>query len=162
MRFGPQAARGTEEDAALSAIDDFCNGLAEHKFDYVDNRDVLWRTLAKITERMAMQRVRSGRWKEVSIEDLLPGSSFGDNRGGRLAFVEPTSEYKAIVEMIMTELIEKLENPLWRQAVLLRLEDYSVAEIAARLGKSRATVFVWFRAIRKSWEEHLEGCELLD
>src|SRR5690348_4467330 len=51
VRFGPIAARGTEEDAALSAIDAFCNGIAEGKFPYVDSREVLWATLAKITER---------------------------------------------------------------------------------------------------------------
>jgi transposase len=62
----------------------------------------------------------------------------------------------------MAELIEKLENPLWRQAVLLRLDDYSVAEIAARLGKSRGIVYVWFRTIEAIWEEHLEGRTFLD
>ena len=160
VRFGPMAARGTEEDAALSAINDFCNGIAEGKFSYVDGREVLWGTLAKITERKAMQRVR--RWtKEVSFEDLPPGSSSGDDGAGQLAIVEPTDEYKGLVNLVLAELIEKLENPLWRQAVLLRLEEYTVPEIAARLGKCREAVYVWFRAIREIWEEHLDGRTLL-
>jgi hypothetical protein len=161
VRFGPLAARGTEEDAALSAIDVFCNGIAEGKFSYVENRETLWGTLAKITERKAMQRVR--RWKrEVTFEDLPPGSSSGGDGAGGLAIVEPTAEYKDLVNMILAELIEKLENPLWRQAVLLVLEGYTVPEIAARLGKSRGIVYVWFRAIRQIWEEHLEGRTFLD
>ena len=63
---------------------------------------------------------------------------------------------------MLAELIEKLANPLWRQAVLMLLEGYTVPEIAARLGKCRETVYVWFRAIREIWEEHLEGRTLLD
>jgi hypothetical protein len=59
VRFG-----GTEEDAALSAIDAFCNGIAEGKFSYVENREILWGTLAKITERKAMQQVRGRRFKQ--------------------------------------------------------------------------------------------------
>ena len=161
VRFGPLAARGTEEDAALSAIDAFCNGIAEGKFPYVDGREVLWSTLAKITERKAMQRVR--RWKkEVSFEDLPPGSLSGDDGGGPIAVVVATSEYRDIVRLTLAELIEKLENPLWRQAVLLHLEGHTVPEIAARLGKCREAVYVWFRAIRKIWEEDLGGGRLLD
>jgi hypothetical protein len=161
VRFGPIAARGTEEDAALSAIDSFCNGIAEGKFPYVDGREVLWATLAKITERKAMQRVR--RWrKEVLFEDLPPALSSGNDGAGALAIIEPTSEYKGLVNLILAELIETLENPLWQQAVLLLLEGYTVPEIAARLGKSREAVYVWFRAIRTIWEERLEGRKILD
>jgi DNA-directed RNA polymerase specialized sigma24 family protein len=127
----------------------------------VDGREVLWGTLAKIVERKAMQRVR--RWKkEVSLEDLPLGSLSGDYGAGQLAIVEPTPEYQGLVNLVLAELIEKLEKPLWRQAVLLLLEGYTVPEIAARLGKSREAVYVWCRAIRKIWGEHLEGRALLD
>jgi ECF sigma factor len=161
VRFGPPPARGTEEDAALSAIDAFCDGIAEGKFPYVDSREVLWRTLAKITERKAIQRVR--RWKkEVSIERLPSGSTSADDGAGQFAIVEPTPEYKGLVNMTMAELIDQLKNPLWRQAVLLLLDGYSVPEIAAKLGKCREVVYVWFRAIRQIWEEHLEGHTFLD
>jgi hypothetical protein len=30
------------------------------------------------------------------------------------------------------------------------------------LGKSRGIVYVWFRAIKAIWEEHLEGRTFLD
>ena len=79
-----------------------------------------------------------------------------------LALVDPTPEYKALVKLILAELIEKLENPLWRQTVLLLSEDYSVPEIAARLGRTRGAVYVWIRAIEKVWEEQLDGCTFLD
>ena len=59
-------------------------------------------------------------------------------------------------------MIEKLENPLWRQAVAAALEGYTVPEIAARLGRGRECVYVWFRAIRKIWEENPGGESFLD
>ena len=87
VRFGPLAARGTEEDAALSALNAFCDGIAHGRFPYVDSREVLWGTLATITERKAMQCVR--RWKkEVSLEDHPSGSSSGGDTG-RIMVVAP-------------------------------------------------------------------------
>jgi hypothetical protein len=150
VRSGPLSAHGTEEDAALSAIDAFCNGIADGRFPYVDSREVLWGTLAKITERKAMQRVRGRRW-EVSLD--------GD---ASLAVVEPTPEYRALVNLVLEELIDGLEKPFWRQAVLLVLEGHTVPEIAARLGRSRRLIYVWFEAIRAVWEERLDGRSLLD
>jgi hypothetical protein len=150
VRSGPLSAHGTEEDAALSAIDAFCNGIADGRFPYVDSREVLWGTLAKITERKAMQRVRGRRW-EVPWD--------GD---ASLVVVEPTPEYRALVNLVLEELIDGLEKPVWRQAVLLVLEGHTVPEIAARLGRSREAIYVWFRAIRAVWEERLDGRSLLD
>lgn len=160
LKVGPTAAHGTEEDAASYAIDIFCNGIAEGKFPFVDSREVLWGTLAKITERRARQQLR--RRYEVSLEALPAASSAEENGAVQLAIVEPTPEYKALVKVVLAELIEKLDNPLWRQAVLMLLEGYTVPEIAARLGRCRETVYLWFRAIREIWEEHLGGHSLLD
>ena len=127
----------------------------------MDSREVLWATLAKVTERKAKQMVRS-RWRYVSIDNSATGSECEPNGLGRVAVVEPTPEYQALVKLTLAQLVDKLENPLWRQAVLLRLDGYSVAEIAQRLGKGRGVVYVWFRAIEEIWEEHLEGQTFLD
>ncbi len=161
VRYGPPGARGTEEDAAISGINAVCDGIARGDFEYVDGREVLWATLAKITERKAMQGVR--RWRrEVSLEDLPTGSSSSGSAAGQIVAVRPTPEYEALVNLVLGELIDRLDNPLWRQAVLLVLEGYNVREIAARLGKSRECVYVWFRTIRSIWEEHLGGPTFLD
>ncbi len=98
----------------------------------MDSREVLWCTLAKITERKAMQMVRRRRAGTSRSKISHRVESDGElTAPDTFALVEPTPEYRAMVKLIMAELIEKLKNPLWRQAVLLRLEGYSVPEIAA-------------------------------
>jgi ECF sigma factor/Homeodomain-like domain len=147
------AASVEDEDAALSAMNDFCNGLAEGKFDYVDRREVLWATLARITERKAL-RLGQGRWMtRVVLTDWQPVvSSDGEGRT-RCAVVEPTETYRDAVRLELDELIDALENSLWRQAVRMVLEGYSVPEIAAKLERTRECVYVWFRTIRAIWRE---------
>ncbi len=155
LRFAPTGASGTEEDAALSAINAFCDGIAAGKFEYVDRREVLWGTLAKITERKALRRVRDRRWKkEVVFTDLEPDVSSAGDGSRRLAIVEPTREYTEVVRLELNDLIDSLENPLWREAVRMVLEGDTFAEIAAKLNRGRECVYVWFRTIRQIWEEH--------
>jgi hypothetical protein len=94
---------------ALSAINDFCNGLAKRKFAYVDKREVLWGTLAKIVERKALQRLRGTRWKkEVLFADLQPAGPPSDDASTRVAIFEPTDAYKEHVSVELKELIDVL------------------------------------------------------
>src|SRR3954451_16195086 len=46
-----------EEDAALSAFDSFCAGLAGGRFPRLEDRDDLWRLLVVITARKASAQV---------------------------------------------------------------------------------------------------------
>jgi hypothetical protein len=149
----PLPLRTDDEDAALSAIDAFCDGLAHGKFDFVDKREVLWGTLATITERKVCRRV--ARWKKspAVFTDFRPDTSFNGNRASFIAFIEPTEEYSEVVRIELEELIESLENQNWRQALRFVMDGYSVAEIARKLGYTPAMVYVWFRTIRTIWEE---------
>jgi hypothetical protein len=153
LQFAPGLA-DNDEDVALSAIDAFCNGLAEGKFDYVDGREVLWGTLARITERKALQRLRDKRWRrEVRFNDLLPDGSSDADGCSRIAVVRPTDEYVDLVRLELGDLIDSLKDPRWRQAARMVMEGYTVPEIAHRLGPCRETVYIWFRTIRAIWEE---------
>jgi hypothetical protein len=148
LRYSPS---GWDEDAAISAFNDFCNGLAEGKFDYVDKREVLWGTLAKITERKAF-RLKQRFKKEVTFTDLQ-GNQASDGDGvSRIAVLEPTDEYGGIVRVEIDDLIQALKNDLWREAARMAIEGYSVRQIAEKLGRTRSCVHVWFRTIRQLWE----------
>src|SRR5262249_14630482 len=46
-----------EEDAALSAFESLCRGVAQGRFGRLGNRDELWRLLATITARKAADRI---------------------------------------------------------------------------------------------------------
>jgi hypothetical protein len=155
LRSAPTGLRGYEEDDALSAINDFCDGIARGKFDYVDRREVLWVILARITERKALGRLRDGRGREpVLPADRRPaGSSDGDCCCTRQVVVERTQDCADAVRLELNEVIESLENPLWREAVRMKLEGYTVREIAERLGRGESCVRVWFRTIRAIWED---------
>jgi hypothetical protein len=142
-----------DEDVALSALNDFCNGLANGKLDYIDKREVLWGTLATIVERKALQRLRDRRWKQPVFTDLQPTAQCAGNGSTPVAIVEPTDPYIGVVSLELKELIDMLPNPLWRQAARMSLEGYTVREIAAKLDRGRACVHVWFRTIRAIWDE---------
>ena len=60
---GLRASRGRdagsdEEDAALSAFDSLCAGLAQGRFPQLGDRDDLWRLLVVITTRKVMAQAR--------------------------------------------------------------------------------------------------------
>ena len=131
------------EDAALSALNVLYNGLAEGKFEWVQGREMLWRTLVTITERKALQYIRR----------FEPTVRFEDG----MTVIDATSEYETTIRLTVKELIEGLENPLWRQAALLHLQGYTVPEIAKSLGRSRECIYKWFRAIEKVWQAKAGG-----
>jgi hypothetical protein len=159
LKFAPNAL---DEDAALSAINAFCNGLAEGKFTDIDRREKLWGMLAKITERKALRYVRNNRFKrEVSFTDLRPDASSAGDGLSRIAIVKPTRSYQEIVQTELEDLINALPNPLWREAARMVMQGYSVPEIAAKLDRGRECVYVWFRTIRTIWEESLGRENLL-
>ncbi len=143
-----------DEDVALLALNDFCNGLSAGKFEDVDSREQLWRLLAKIIERKAYRLINERRWKrERLFTDLEPtGSQAGDSRTPVVVF-EPVDRYKEIVGIELNELIDSLPNPLWREAVRMTLEGDTVREIAEKLQYSSSYVHVWLRTIRALWEE---------
>src|SRR5580693_5811756 len=68
-------AGSDEEDAALSAFDSLCAGLARGQFPQLGDRDDLWRLLVVITTRKVQAQARRG---------------FRQKRGGGL--VRPASE----------------------------------------------------------------------
>src|SRR5437763_4091733 len=55
------SAAGDEEDAALSAFNSFCEGVARGRFPRLADRDDLWRLLVVITARKAGAQVKRGR-----------------------------------------------------------------------------------------------------
>jgi hypothetical protein len=147
-----RCAPNCDEDAALSAINDFCNGLANGKFKYVDRREVLWGTLAKITERKARRLDKRFR-REVRCTDIQGDASSYGGSVSRIAAIEPTDKYAGIVQTEIKDLIDALPNSLWREAVRMAMEGYTVPEIAAKLDRSRAVVYVWFQTICAIWED---------
>ncbi len=157
-----------EEDAALSAFNSFCVGVAEGKFPQLADREDLWRLLMTITVRKAYAQIqRQKRLKRGGgnvVEDaVLRGaradSPFEPSSAPGLDMIagdEPTPEFAAMVAEQYQRLLDCLDDDGLRQVALSRLEGYTCDEIAAQLGCARRTVARRLDLIRKTWLAHSE------
>jgi DNA-directed RNA polymerase specialized sigma24 family protein len=154
-----------EEDAAISAFNSFCGGIARGRFPQLADRDDLWKLLVVITARKAMaQAQREGRKKRgggrVVDEAVLFGAGAGDD--GSLAGLEriagdgPTPEFAAMMAEECDRLLGSLDDDSLRQVALSRMEGYTSDEIADQLGCARRTVARRLDLIRKTWMSFVE------
>ncbi len=153
-------AAGDEEDAALSAFNSFCAGVARGRFPRLADRDDLWRLLVVITARKAgAQLQREGRQKRgggrVIGASELPAAGQGGEPGDVLATIRgpgPTPEFAAAAAEECRRLLELLGDDELRKVALDRMDGYTNDEIAVRLGCARRTVARRIELIRKTWE----------
>jgi DNA-directed RNA polymerase specialized sigma24 family protein len=152
-----------EEDAALSAFNSFCVGVAEGKFPQLADREDLWRLLMTITVRKAYAQIqRQKRLKRGGgnvVEDAVLRGARADsplepNSAPGLEMIagdEPTPEFAAMVAEQYQRLLDCLDDDGLRQVALSRLEGYTCDEIAVQLGCARRTVARRLDLIRKTW-----------
>lgn len=150
-----------EEDAALSAFNSFCVGVAGGKFPQLSDREDLWKILVTITARKAFaqaqrqHRLKRGGGKVVEEAALRGGGSPSgpDSWPGleMIAGTEPTPEFAAMVAEEYQRLLDSLEDEGLRQVAVSRMEGYTCDEIAAQLGCARRTVARRLDLIRKTW-----------
>jgi len=147
------------EDAALSVLDSFCDGAARGRFPRLDDRDDLWRLLVAIaTHKVTDHARRHGRQKRgggrILDEAALVGPRPGGGPAGLDALVgaEPTPSFAALVAEQYRRLLEGLGDASLRRIALLKMEGYTLDEIAAQLGCARRTVVNKLQLIRMRWE----------
>ena len=154
-----RGADADEEDAALSAFDSFCDGAARGRFPQLDDRDDLWRLLVTITTHKVTDHARRhGRQKRgggrILDEAALDGPGPGGGPASLDAIVgsEPTPSFAALVAEQYSRLLESLGDESLRRIALLKMEGYTLDEIAAQLGCARRTVVNKLQLIRMRWE----------
>jgi RNA polymerase sigma factor (sigma-70 family) len=156
--FSPRVA--DEEDAALSAFNTFCDGAEKGHFPDLKNRDELWALLVVLTARKVADMLRSHVRKKHG-EGLVRGDSAfaGDEADlGPGGFDDvPGKELTPLEEVVLAEevetLLERLRDPMLRQIAVWKLESYTNAEIADRLGCSQPTVERRLALIRRLLKE---------
>jgi DNA-directed RNA polymerase specialized sigma24 family protein len=154
-------AGSDEEDAALSAFDSLCAGLAGGRFPQLADRDELWRLLVVITSRKIQGQARrqlrqkrgGGLVKPVSD---IAGPESDDELLARAVSAEPTPEFAALVAEEYRRLLERLGDDVLRQVAMLRMEGHTRDEIAARLGCARRTVARQLALIRRILDANIE------
>ena len=148
-----------EEDAALSAFDSFCRGAALGRYPQLDNREDLWRLLVVITIRKVRRQFgrqaaqKRGGGRLLGESDLVAADAAEVNGLDRIAGDEPSPELAAMVVDEYRRLRDGLRNDSLRQVLDLRLEGYTRAEIAERLGCAERTVKRKLELIREAWLE---------
>jgi DNA-directed RNA polymerase specialized sigma24 family protein len=158
---GARRRAADEEDVALSAFDSFCRGAAQGRFPQLGDRNNLWGLLVTLTARKAIdlaqhedrQKRGGGR---VGGESALPTSADGERGIEQVVGREPTPEFAAQVAEECQNLLGQLGDAELRSVALWKMEGYSNAEIAQKLGYAEVTVERRLRLIRKTWEKAIE------
>jgi DNA-directed RNA polymerase specialized sigma24 family protein len=151
--------REAAEDVALSAFDSFCRGASRGRFPQLADRDGLWRLLVVITARKAAHYKRdAGRQKRggaVAVVGSGPPDDDVETCLERIVGREPTPEFAAQAAEECRRLLGLLGDPELESVALLKMEGYTVEEIAERLGYVARTIKRKLRLIRGQWEEEL-------
>jgi RNA polymerase sigma factor (sigma-70 family) len=148
-----------EEDVALSAFDSFCRAAEQGRFPRLTDEDGLWALLVTITIRKAADHAdRQARLKRGAGQvrgDSALGRGSSDEPGGLDQFPDddPTPELAAQLAEEVDGLLARLGDADLKAVAVWRLEGYSNAEIADRMGCSVVTVGRRLRLIRTILEE---------
>ena len=152
-RRGRDAA-SDEEDAALSAFDSLCAGLARGQFPQLADRDDLWRLLVVITTRKVqaqsrrqLRQKRGGGKVQPACDVDEPDSD--DDLLARAVGSEPTPEFAAMVAEEYRLLIARLDDDVLRKVAVLRMEGFTTDAVADQLGCARRTVARQLALIRR-------------
>jgi RNA polymerase sigma factor (sigma-70 family) len=113
-----------DEDVALSAFKSLCLGAERGRFPQLDDRADLWRLLALLTVRKAidLQRRQQAREAvgEVDVEQVLSR--------------EPPPELAVELAEEYRQLLDRLGDPQLQAVALWKVEGYANEEIAQKLG----------------------------
>jgi len=148
LKDAPRRA-ADEEDVALSAFDSFCRHAELGRFPDLADRDSLWRLLAAFTLRKAAHHRRDAtRLKRGGGSSQQDGSEVWDDVLGR----EPDPGLAAEVAEECERLLGALGDADLRQVALLRMDGFSVEEVAGKIGCAPRSVKRKLQLIRGIWE----------
>jgi DNA-directed RNA polymerase specialized sigma24 family protein len=150
-----------EEDVALGALDSFCRAAAQGRFPDLHDRHGLWPLLVAITTQKAIKQVQHERRQKRGGGAVRGGSALGgpggdpNEPGGweQVLGREPSPAFACQVADECRRLLDQLQEEPLRSVALWKMEGYTNAEIAAKLGCIERTVERKLRTIRRIWEE---------
>ncbi len=147
-----------EEDVALNAFDSFCRGVAQSRFPRLDDREDLWHILLSLTARKAAHQIRDefracrgGGKVQTEVDLQNDGTLEGDSPLAGMMAAEPSPELAAQVAEDYRRLLDRLGSEDLRAIANWQMEGFTIAEIAAKLGRSERTVARKLQVIRDLW-----------
>ncbi len=155
--LGRRGRGGDAEDVALSAFASFVRAVEHGRFPRLEDREDLWQVLLVLAARKAGKQLRwesaekRGGGKVVTFSELSGEDS--ESPGPEVLGGEPDPSEAAALAETCARLLDRLDKTDLRQVALWRLEGYSNAEIAQRLGRHEGTVERKLQLIRAIWED---------
>jgi len=146
-----------EEDVALSAFASFCRRAERGEFPKLDDREDLWRLLFVITARKAINRAKHERRAKRGGGRVSPAADLDDVDLREFLVHQPSPEDAAQMDEDVRRLLEGLGEESLRSVAVWKLQGYTNAEIAERLGCVETTVERKLRSIRALWEHEDHG-----
>lgn len=145
-----------EEDVVQSAFLSFVRGVQQGRYPDLFDRQSVWRLLAMITQRKAinqrkrqMAKKRGGGEVRGDSVFLTPVKDGGQVGGSGLA--PETPEMNVQFSDQLARLLRMLSDDLLRTVALLKLRGYTNAEIAEQLNVVERTVERKLKVIRSQW-----------
>ena len=140
-----------EEDVAVSVFDSFFRRAEQGQFPRLDDRDDLWQLLFVLTVRKAAnlshhencQCRGGGRVSALSELECMGADE--------ILSTEPSPELAAQFAEECERLMEMLVDETLKLVARWKLEGYTNAEIAGRIGCIEQTVERKLRTIRRIW-----------
>jgi DNA-directed RNA polymerase specialized sigma24 family protein len=159
LRGMPRRA-ADEEDVALSVLDSFCRAAEQGRFPDLADRDDLWQILLMLTDRKAIDLARrEGRGKrgsgKVLNEAACMASSADEGPLARIQDPEPSPAFAALFAEECQRLLGLLRDAELQRVALLKMEGYTIEEIAAQMRRVPRTVKRWLQLIRQIWQKEL-------
>ena len=132
------------------------------RFPQLEDRTDLWRLLVVITSRKALKQAEANRCAKRGGENVRGESVFvgaAEEIAGIHVIADegPTPEFALQMAEEVRELVVRLDDPKLAEMALLKLEEYSNEEIAARLQCALRTVERRLRGIRAIWSQGGSG-----
>jgi DNA-directed RNA polymerase specialized sigma24 family protein len=152
---GAPRCAADEEDAALSAFDNFCRGAAQGRFPRLFDRDDLWQILLVLTARKTANLLKreNAQKRGAGLIRSAPGSS--DLGLAEMIDREPDPAVAAEMAEQYRHLLGKLADEGLRAVAVWKLEGHTNEEIATKLGRSLGSVERKLRVIRTLWGQEL-------
>ncbi len=114
----------------------------------------------KIAVRVAFSELRRQRWKDISLQDLLPADDdYGDFTPAVLSDPGPTPEQQAtryaMIEMVMRLIMEELTDRQREVMLAVMAGGMPLEEVALRMDTNRNALYKLIHDARKRLQERL-------
>lgn len=151
------------EDVALSAFDSFFRAAEAGRFPRLHDREELWHLLMTITVRKSQRLVRDqsrqkrGGGQALGESAIRGATADGEKQGGFDLFPsdDPDPGFAAQLIEEYDRLFATLVDPDLETIATMKLEGFTIAEIAGRVGRAPASVERKLRMIRELWTKEL-------